>query len=84
MNKIFEGTVLGIFGQLGSDLNMIKAMNYVQLKHFALKNNMDLEVLLKEVEQMHAQYSFQLTKSFKEIIEKAQNPDKPDFDITDL
>jgi len=37
MNKVFEGTVLGIFGQLGNDMSMIKAINYLQLKHFASK-----------------------------------------------
>ncbi|MEM6894482.1 MAG: hypothetical protein AAF554_12385 [Bacteroidota bacterium] len=84
MNKVFEGTVLGLFGQLGNDLSMIKAMNYIQLRHFASKNNMNLELLLKEVEQMHAKYAFALTKSLEEIIEKAQNPDNSDFDISDL
>ena len=81
MDKIFEGTALGMIGRLGNELTMIKAMNYVQLKHFAIQNNLDLEDLLKEVEQMHAQYMFQLTKIFEEILEKAQNPDKPDSDL---
>ena len=49
MDKIFEGTILGIMGRFGNELSMIKDMNYVQLKHFALKNNLKLEDLIKEV-----------------------------------
>jgi hypothetical protein len=60
---------------------MIKAINHVQLKHFAIQNDLDLEDLLKEVDQMHPQYMFQLTSVFEEILEKAQIPDKPDSDL---
>jgi len=80
-NDIGSGVTIGMLGQISNELCMIKAMQYVQLEFFAKENNIELEPIIKRVDQMFAQYIFDLEKKHKDIINKALDPDESDLKI---
>ncbi|WP_428659208.1 hypothetical protein [Runella sp.] len=70
------GLIITFLGKINSDQCLNKAYNQVILREVAKITKGNINELMTEVDNLHAQYVFDSEKVFSSIVKSIENPDE--------